>query len=241
MASPLSMSAVDALASQLHGSAVDLVHAFRLSELSMPLPAALPALLEGAQTGLLVGNTRVIWPHFLSWLAAHPSWQTWDDPLDAYAEEVVSEAVDAHLPGARVLWTHETQAYVVPAQRLCHASGFAHLSKGHFNVHPTYGPWFALRALVVIPEDLRPPVRAAIDPSSPEVEARAARRLEQLCAQASDGLNSQHIRTTWVDWLALRDLYEIGRAHRYCADQVRYHYTKDKTVLERALAQHKGR
>eukprot|EP00757_Euglenozoa_sp_SAG-D1_P013647 gene13647-21265_t len=50
------------------------------------------------------------------------------------------------------MWAHETERYVVPVQHLAQASGLAHLSQGYLNIHPTYGPWFALRALLIVPE-----------------------------------------------------------------------------------------
>lgn len=32
-------------------------------------------------------------------------------------------------------------------------------------------------------------------------------------------------------WIAVRDACPIGREHRYPEDQLRYHYTKDRSLL----------
>lgn len=216
----------------------DIVHPFPLKELTIDSPyfQALSPQLGGARTGLLIGNTRGLWVHFLAWLAEHPGRRFRDNPLDDYARDVITQAAREHLDQARLFWTHETDAYLVPVQELCHQSGLAHLSRGRFNVHPEYGPWLGMRALIAIPDDLRIPLSPAVDPSAPAVEARVAAHFEVLCARASAGLNSTHIRTSWEDWLGLRDLYDIGRAYRYTAPQIRYHYTKDKSVLVDELA-----
>jgi methylmalonic aciduria homocystinuria type C protein len=39
------------------------------------------------------------------------------------------------------------------------------------------------------------------------------------------------IGDTWPLWLAVRDACPVGRAHRYCEDQIRYHYAGDRTAL----------
>ena len=140
-----------------------------------------------------------------------------------------------HLPRAQCFWTHELRDYLVPVQKLCHHTGLAFLSKGHFNIHPTYGPWFGMRALVVFPEDIQPPLRPAVNPNSEDMETRIAEHFARLVARASEGLDGRHIRTSWREWLGLRDLYRFGREHRYSDAQVRYHYTKDKTVLQAEL------
>jgi len=225
---------------QLSDLGLDIVHAFPLDGISIDSPHFEPLArrFEGARTGLLIGNTRALWPCFLGWLAEHPDWRSTTDPLDDYAQDVITRAASEHLRDARLFWTHELDDYRVPVQSLCHQSGLAHLSRGRFNVHPEYGPWFGMRALVVLPDDLGIPLSPAIAPSSPAVEDRVAAHFEVLRARASAGLSSTHIRTSWEDWLGLRDLYETGRAYRYTAPQIRYHYTKDKSVLVDELARH---
>ncbi|HCH67019.1 MAG: hypothetical protein CL927_03640 [Deltaproteobacteria bacterium] len=227
---------------QLRAHGFDIVHPFPLQPLSIDNPhfARLASRFGDARTGLLVGNTRALWVHFLEWLEANPAWSSSDHPLDDYAQQVITQAAADHLPGAHLFWTHEIHDYIVPVQRLCHESGLAYLSRGRFNVHQEYGPWFGMRAFVALPPDLGIPLVPAVNPSAPAIEDLVAARFDALRARASDGLNGKHIRTTWEDWLKLRDLYEVGRRHRYTPPQVRYHYTKDQTVLEAELARQAG-
>lgn len=217
---------------------VDIVHPFPLAGLAIDSPHFQPLSRRfgDARTGLLIGNTRTLWAHFLGWLADHPSRCSLENPLDEYTKDVITQAARQHLCDACLFWTHELDAYIVPVQELCHQSGLAHLSRGRFNVHPEYGPWFGMRALAVIPDDLGIPLSPAVNPSALAVEDRVAAHFEFLRARASAGLSRTHIRTSWEDWLGLRDLYDVGRAYRYTDPQIRYHYTKDRSVLVDELA-----
>ena len=41
---------------------------------------------------------------------------------------------------------------------------------------------------------------------------------------------------TWLKWVAVRDAICPCHPWRYCEQQLEYHYTKDKSVLESAVA-----
>ncbi|KDD74147.1 hypothetical protein H632_c1532p0 [Helicosporidium sp. ATCC 50920] len=113
---------------------------------------------------LLVGNSRALWPRFLAACSAHLLAQP--DPLNSYVEEAVEAAVDEAFgplppPAAhprRIAWAHRpfedvcfAPARFVAIQRAASVSGLAHLdSSSCLCVHPRWGPWFALRALVLL-------------------------------------------------------------------------------------------
>ena len=103
---------------------------------------------------------------------------------------------------------------------MAHESGLAFLSAGQMNIHPQFGPWFALRAVVIVSAD---PVsnHSVVNPSTPGVEIAAGSLFQSL------------LKTTnsWDEWLRLRDLYEVGKEYRYSESQIQYHYTHDKMVL----------
>jgi epoxyqueuosine reductase QueG len=97
----------------------------------------------------------------------------------------------------------------VPLQHLAVATGLGALAPSHLVIHPVYGPWFALRAAVVI--DGEPPRCAAIAQPC---------RCDAAC---SDALKRAQRSIDWRDWLALRDCCTL-RDWRYRDDQVRFHY-----------------
>ena len=103
---------------------------------------------------------------------------------------------------------------------MAHQTGLAYLSAGQFNIHPHFGPWFALRAVVIVSGETECNSRVS-NPSTEAIEVQSAALFNRLLES----------KATWQEWLSLRDLYEVGRTHRYSEAQIRYHYTRDKTVL----------
>lgn len=120
----------------------------------------------GAQLGLLVGNTKHLWPVFIRHLnERHGRGQTWhitdlpgqqgqfpEHPLQEYVEQTVPQlAAEAEAAGVKchVRYSHHGGDRKVAMQLLCERAGLAAKAKGGLCVHPVYGPWFGLRAALV--------------------------------------------------------------------------------------------
>jgi hypothetical protein len=167
-------------------------------------------LLGGAgRLGLLIGNTRALWPVFTQALR-DPALAAAADPLDRYTERVIDAAFDDAT--ARVYYGHRRYGTsFLPMQRLAAAVGLGALTPHHLVIHPAYGPWFALRAVVIT--DGEPPVHAPI---------------AQPCqCDASCGAAFAYAQTSrdWRDWLAVRDRCAL-RNWRYSDEQIRFHYSR---------------
>ncbi|HEX7836598.1 MAG TPA: hypothetical protein VF469_03995 [Kofleriaceae bacterium] len=158
-----------------------------------------------ARLGILIGNTRALWPRFTEAMR-EPALAAERDPLDRYTERCIGAA----FPGARIYYGHRCyDGAFVPLQRIAVAAGLGALAPSRLVIHPIYGPWFALRAAVVV--DGEPPVRRPI-PLPCRCDASCATVLER--AQRS---------SNWRDWLAVRDTCSL-RSWRYTDDQIRFHY-----------------
>jgi cyanocobalamin reductase (cyanide-eliminating) / alkylcobalamin dealkylase len=169
------------------------------------------AWLEIGRTGraLLVGNTRALWPIFLAARRADPALLAAPDPLDTYTERELARA----FPGAEIWFAHrQYDGAYLPFQRFAVTAGLGALAPTNLVIHPIFGPWFGLRALVVV--DGEPPSRK---PSLPY-------RCSNHCTLADTTAD-------WRSWLAVRDACCVGREHRYSEDQLAYHYTKDLRLL----------
>jgi len=116
---------------------------------------ALEELLPGAAGALIVGSGG---PAFFDRFDAGPeATDRAPNPLDRYTERVVTSATrDAldprgfahalHFPfGARPL---------IPFQRLCRAAGLGAPGPLGLQINPTFGPWWAYRALIVLDRPL---------------------------------------------------------------------------------------
>ena len=164
--------------------------------------------LASAPLGILIGNTRTLWPRFLERADTAIA-----NPLDTYTEQTIDRLVPA---GGRCYYSHRRyDGSFVPFQRLAVAAGLGALSPTQLVIHPTYGAWFALRAVVVCggtPPETLPVERACrCDGSCQDALTRA------ITATGPDN---------WRAWLAVRDACTAGRDWRYDEDQIRYHYTK---------------
>lgn len=201
-----------ALAGQLARAGFDLVHSFDARTAVAETGAAID--LVGQAVGVFVGNTRALWPAFTAARAADAELATAQHPLDLYSERTIDRAAQA-LSNARVFYTHRTYAGAfLPMQRLAAAAGIATLAPTQLLIHPTYGPWFALRALIIC--DGEPPPRVRLPPVC-TCDAR--------CTDAFARAVSSTGPERWRAWLAVREACTVGRDYRYSDEQIEHHYS----------------
>jgi methylmalonic aciduria homocystinuria type C protein len=191
----------------------DLVHAFDADAAAREPGLGLLAARStgGGRLGILVGNTRALWPRFTAALA-RPELAADPDPLERYTEETI----DAAFPGARIYYGHRRYGGAfLPLQRLAVATGLGALAPSHLVIHPVHGPWFALRAVILV-DAAAPPLRAPIAQPC---------RCGPACAGALAGALAARGPGAWRAWLGVRDACTL-RGHRYSEDQIRYHYLR---------------
>lgn len=189
----------------------------------------LPDFGRNGALAVVVANSRALWPVFLEHLREQPQRLATADPIDSYSEVRIGRAARASFEVHTILWAHTIVPRAVPMQRLAHLAGLAHLSPANLCVHPTFGPWIGLRAVIVVDADgpggsatpLTDPCGACAHACLPAYRAVADRPLD---------------RQSWRDWLDVRLACPLGAAHRYDEAQSYYHYTKDRTGLRAALA-----
>jgi hypothetical protein len=196
------------IAEQLSEAGLDIAHVFDAHAVATEF-----GWLAGRERrGILIGNTRALWPKLLEAMR-DPEFAGEPDPVDRY----VTAAIDRIAPGARVYYSHRRYAsergdVFLPFQQLAVATGLGALSEGGLVIHPIYGPWLALRAVLVV--DGEPVARAPI--AKPCVcDARCGASLQTALASTGD----------WRAWLAVRDSCALA-GFRYSDAQIRYHYTK---------------
>ena len=192
----------------------------------------LPDFGQSVSLAVLVGNTREIWSPFLAWLTHDLQRLALSNPLEVYVETVVEQAFGELAFPYHIRFSHRPEPHHVAFQQLAEVAGLAWRSPAHLSIHPRYGSWLALRAVVVI---------ALPGPSG------EAPGMEPVCADCATGCvpglnkvlgtNAQAIpgkldvAACWQDWLAIRDACPVGRQYRYSDDQIRYHYIKDRSFL----------
>lgn len=204
----------------------DLTQPFATSWCDAEPGLSLPAFAAAGSLAVVVGNSRALWPVLAAALRRAPRRLDAADVVDAWAEETIGAAAAGTGVAHRILWAHPTGTAAVPIQRLARVAGLAWLSPAHLSIHPRFGPWIGLRAVVVF---------ALPAPGLPQpVSADPCGRCADAClpafrtaVAAGDGPDA------WRAWLAARDACPLGRAHRYDDDQIVYHYTGDRRILLR--------
>jgi methylmalonic aciduria homocystinuria type C protein len=213
---------VDSIARPLVAAGIDIVHAFDAhAAATEPGWARLAAC---GRLGILIGNTRAIWPAFAAARARDRALADAADPIELYAERHVEKACarSGRAGAPTIFYAHRRYGGAYLAfQRLAVAAGLAALAPTQLLVHPTFGPWFALRAVILV--NAEPPV------VSPGRVARPCQCEGGGCEAAFERA-CQHPED-WRMWLAMRDACPVGRAYRYSDDQIAYHYTKDRRYL----------
>ena len=228
---------LESVSAQCLATGFDLVQPFVVQKYNSARSglAALPEFSRQETLGLLIGNTRKLWPHFLQHLEREPGLLDREHPLDTYVTEKLEKVASQIEPLAELRFSYEKEARFVALQTVCELSGLAPLRAGMLNIHPTYGPWIALRAVIICDLsvdgiDFSPLPRLATDW---EEECQIA--FDAACNAAGDSLSHQDIKADWQRWLKVRDTCPIGREHRYGESQILYHYTQDLGVLRAAI------
>ena len=224
---------------------LDLVQPFSVRQINRQLPPEqhLPVLGGDDALGLVIGNSRLLWEPFVSALHADPVPQP--DALDNYIERSVRAAIDSTasdspdeqglvLARCWVGFAHQLEPRPLPIQKLADHSGLAALGPAHLNVHPLYGPWIALRAVVVCafepPAPLAngsPPSAAPCDGCASPCRGALARALDPPPGPESDmGAMPAELNDTQRRFLMVREVCPVGRPHRYSDEQIVYHYAR---------------
>jgi hypothetical protein len=179
---------------------------------------SLPRLADPARpVGYLIGTTRWMWGRFIEALARDPALANDPDPVDRFTEQFVQRMCTA-MHGTAVYSHRQYDGAFLPFQRIAVAAGFAALAPTNLLVHRTYGPWFALRAVLLAGGDVPARETATLPCTCDEGCMRAL-----TAARAS--------QDSWEAWLAVRDACPVGRNYRYFDDQIAYHGTKDRRFL----------
>ncbi len=211
------------LHSALHSASFS-VTAQLSAEAAIAIAPTLAASLAAVPCALLIGNTRELWPRFVNAYNADAQLRASPDPFDKFVETTLAAVLD----GRAVRFAHRLydQTYV-PMQRLAAASGLGALAPTQLVIHPTYGPWFSLRAIVAY--------QAAASAPSPGFAGCPASACQRNCQPAFDhamaGATAGGPNSTWRDWLAVRTACTTGTAWRFSDEQIIYHYTKDRRVI----------
>ncbi len=213
---------------------LDLVHPFQVGRYNASVIEAerLDDFNRPDALGILIGNTQKLWPAFTRAFHTDATLASGGNPLDTYVTTRLTRLVAAATAQpTRLVFSHLTAPRAFPIQRLADSVDLAGVSPSQLAIHPVYGPWFALRAVVVVnvagpaevPPELERPCRGCSAPCLPA--------LERALAASGSPLSSAAVALHAAEWIAVRDACPIGKSSRYGAAQLAYHYAPARSRI----------
>jgi len=228
---------LNALRARLAARGFDVCHVFAAQRYNAERHDKLSALDtfgHDSTLSLLVGNTRALWTPLIAQLtrAVGECGELPPHPVDSHAAESIADAL-THVPVQHRVYLGPEEGGEVSLVLAAATSGFAVRAPCHLAVHPELGSWFGLRAVVTFDLDLEV---TPLSPSSPcdgcPAPCMQPFRRAQAAYLSSPG---RRVADDLADWVAVRDACPVGTAYRYEADQLHYHYTKDRDRLLRVV------
>ncbi len=227
------------------------VHAY---DALVPERYAIRTLLPGAQTVVVIGNGGgAFWAGFRAYCTTRPEYlQERTHPLDDYTVEVIETALTPLLERAqtqyRYLYPFRFRTAPVSFMHLAQAAGLAGPSILGVVIHPVYGPWIALRAAVLLSQEITiPPAALGFDPCPSCRERPCVTACPAGAVRATSGWDIpaciQHrlrLRADCVDYCYARYHCVYGQQHRYPLDELRYHQQRSFAEMRQYFARRHG-
>ncbi len=128
----------------------------------VPEPWRSARIAKGARGALVVGNAgRVLWERF----TRSPERALLHDPLDAYTRRVLAESASLCDPGASIgFYADRRDGVYLPLVALAKSAGFGAPGRVGVLIHPRYGPWIGIRAVLLVSESV---AQSVPEPYSP--------------------------------------------------------------------------
>ncbi|MFI5314897.1 MAG: hypothetical protein ACHQ6T_04295 [Myxococcota bacterium] len=191
----------------------------------VPPPWRSSELAPAARSAIVVGNAgRALWSAFQT----SPERALPDDPLDAYTRRVLAAAARLGDPPAAVGFYADRRGGVyLPLVELARRAGFGAPGRIGVLIHPEFGPWIGIRAVLLVrdalPETIAPPYDPCGGCPAPCASACVG------AAVAARGFDTQKCYATRLadpacaGACAARSACVVGPGHAYSAAQLAHH------------------
>jgi hypothetical protein len=183
------------------------------------------ALAPGARGALVVGNAgRSLWEKF----EAASECALADDPLDRYTRHVLEVAAQLWDPAAAIgFYADRREGVYLPLVALARRAGFGSPGRIGVLIHPEFGPWIAIRAVLLVAESLPETSAPPFDPCS-----GCPAPCENACVGAAVGAQGLDARKCYDTRLAnpacagacaARSACVVAPEHAYSPAQLAHH------------------
>ena len=209
---------------------------------------------QSHQSIIVIGNGGgAFWTGFRDYTDARPGYfqqhpQQHPHPLDEYTVEVIENSLTPLLQrsGAayRYVYPFRFSTQPVSFMHLAQASGLAAPSILGIVIHPTYGPWIALRSAILIDQEFDqqlagPSAAQGFDPCPSCSERSCMKACPAKVVSTEKGWDIpgcvQHrltVTNDCMDYCHARYQCIYGREHRYPLDELQYHQAQSLATMQ---------
>ena len=181
-------------------------------------------------TGIIIGNSKYLWPIFIQNYKISDFLKNVPDPLDMYSKQSINSSLNCvGLKNQSMRYfVHEKLSCgnFIPIQKLSNYSNQTLFDdKTHLSIHPIYGPWIGFRCAVFFnnPDTVETPLALNFKTEYiPEITTHL-NNLQKGVDVAEKTLAFINVRQSIIN----------GQDYRYSQDQINYHYFKDKSILNK--------
>jgi len=195
-------------------------------EARVPAAWKLAQLAPGARGVLIAGHGgRELWPRFCT----SPEAGLEVDPLDRYTRRVIA-ACAARCPAALefALYSEKRGGTWLPLVALARLAGLGTPGRVGVLLHPRFGPWISLRAVIFSAEPLATPGTLSFDPcGSCPAPCASTCHGAAIGAAGLDAARCHATRTEFAECALRCDARlacPVGSEHAYPAEQITHHY-----------------
>jgi NAD-dependent dihydropyrimidine dehydrogenase PreA subunit len=202
------------------------------------------AIDETARSIVIVGNGgAAMWQAFQRHLAAHPGWFQRDNPLDDFTRDVIERDVVTALSDAgrrsTIVYPFMSNGPTLNFIELAKIAGLAGPSILGVTVHPTYGPWIAFRAAILLDEELDSPGEAENFDPCPRCVPRSCMPACPVGAISVDAgwdipkclTHRVEVEPECAPRCYARAGCVLGPEHRYPDDELAYHQMRSLRAM----------
>jgi hypothetical protein len=192
------------------------------------------AIAPGTRSIIVIGNGGgAFWGSLKQHADKHPGWMARDNPLDDFTRVVIERDIAPTLTGLThaIIYPFISNAPTLNFMEAGKAAGLSGPSIIGVVVHPTYGPWIAFRAAILLNEPIDQPGKAyGFDPC-PSCTARtciSACPAEAVSVASGWDIpkcltHRVEVETVCAPRCHARAGCVLGPEHRYPEDELAYH------------------
>jgi hypothetical protein len=189
---------------------------------------------------VLVGNSNYLWPFFKEYLAQQRilGRSQIEHPLDEYVKKSVAACFPT-LEGKSIRFSDDVGDRFVHIQRIADVSGLAYLdktvfpfffnfSKAHLSIHPKFGAWVSLRAVIIFPEEFDlsgVPISTGFGAVNPDPSSNHDNTSRKLIAEFSETNDKEKL-------IEMRNVISqfTEKDHSFNREQIEFHYGINRSL-----------